>query len=200
VFVRWTTSLLLDSLMGTNKAVLLLGVVGFLLNCQPSEPFLSPYIETTRHVTHDQLVSQIYPWNTWSSLLFILPVGVCAERIGSLPVIYAGLLARQATRLLLLFGSGVVPMAAAQITYGLATSINQAVWYTYVYSIVKSSSYESGTAWVRGGYSFGNVVGCAIGQLTVSLWKVPLHSLFWVSWLLSCLGSIAVLMCLPSIH
>ena len=168
--------------------VVLLAFVGFFLNCQPSEPFLSPYIESTRNVTHPQLIDIVYPWNTWSSLLFILPVGICAQLWGSKPIIFVGLVARQLTRILLLFSHGVLPMALAQITYGLATSINQAVWYSFVYSVVHSSSYEKGTAWVRGGYSFGNVVGCFLGQWMTSVWNESLAALFWISWMLCTVG------------
>ena len=175
----------------------IIAIIGFLINCQPSEPFLSPYIETTRDVTHVQLVQDVYPWNTFASLFFILPAGICAQIFGSRRVIYLGLLSRQATRILLLYGTGVFPMVVTQITYGLATSINQAVWYSYVYSLVQASSYATSTAWVRGGYSFGNVVGCVVGQLMVSLYVVPLKSLFWMSWILSTIGSIVALLYLP---
>lgn len=177
---------------------LILALIGFLLNCQPSEPFLTPYMEGTRQVNHDAILQQIYPWNTWSSLLLVLPVGICAQIFGSKSVILLGLLARQATRVLLLFGYGVGPMAVAQITYGLAIAVNQAVWYSFIYSIVRSSNYERGTAWVRGGYSFGNVVGCIIGQSMVSLWKESLVNLFWISWFFCSAGCVLAVVYLPT--
>ena len=185
------------TLLSTMKPIAVLALVGFLLNCQPSEPFLSPYIETNRQVTHDQLVQTVYPVNTFSSLLLILPAGICAQRFGSLPVIYVGLLARQATRALLLFGVGVLPMSLAQVTYGLATSVNQAVWYAYVYSIVRSTNYERGTMWIRGGYSFGNVVGCFAGQIMVTYFLQTLRSMFWISWILTSAGCVVAVLWLP---
>lgn len=190
--------------------VVRLAVIGLLVNTQPSEPFLTPYIEATRNVTHAQLVSTVYPFWTWSALLFILPCGLLAELLGYRRIIFVGLLARQVTRCCLLFTDGVLAMVAAQVAYGLATAVNTAVFYSYVYVVLRRPGfvpaeqygettrvYRAGTAWVRGAYSFGNLMGSLLGQSLVSLAGVSLGDLFYISWAFSSLGFLFAVVFMP---
>ena len=56
--------------------------------------------------THAVARIQVFPYATWGAFFFLLPVGLLADSLGPLPVILCGLVAREATRLLLLFGEG----------------------------------------------------------------------------------------------
>ena len=187
-----------------------LALISLLVNLQPSEPFLTPYIEQTRDVSHEDLVSLVYPFWTWSALLFVLPCGLLAGVFGHRRIIYLGLLSRQITRCCLLFSKGAVAMALAQASYGFATAVNTSVFYSYVYAILRrpdlTSSdkinedlqYRSGTAWVRGAYSLGNLMGSFIGQSLVSFTDIPLKHLFYISWGCSTAGLLFAVAFMPS--
>ena len=199
---------------GWFAPVVRLAVIGFLVNTQPSEPFLTPFVETQRNVTHAQLVSVVYPFWTWSALILVLPCGLLAERLGYRTLIFVGLLARQITRCCLIFGSGLLAMIAAQIAYGLATAVNTAVFFSYVYIVVrhrtfvsratppapaleKQYAYRSGTAWVRSiqlRQRAGQSVGSGLGVAHC----VPLSDLFLISWAFSTAGFLFALVFMPA--
>ena len=109
---------------------------------------------------------QVWPWNTYASLAFMLPAGVLAEAYGYRAVILGGLLAREATRLLLLFAASAPAMALMQVTYSGATAA-QTVYFAYVYLAAAPADFALATAGVRASYKLGNVVGSLFGQLLV---------------------------------
>ena len=90
-----------------RRRLVLLAAVGFCINCQPSEPWLSQYLVDGKGLTDQQLDDDVWPYDTYGAFLFMLPVGLLAESVGYRPVIFGGLCCREATRLLLLFGEGV---------------------------------------------------------------------------------------------
>ena len=52
-----------------EKCLLLLRlcVVGFLVNCQPSEPFLTKYLETVKGLSPQDLNDHVWPWDSYGS-------------------------------------------------------------------------------------------------------------------------------------
>ena len=141
---------------------------GFLLNCQPSEAYLTAYLKTNKHLTSEQLDLYVWPWNTYASVPCLLLVALLVERVPPLAVLGLGGVARLATRTLLLYGAGVRAMAAAQVTYALASAVNMA-YFAYVYLVTTDRSlYGILTAGVHFGWHGGNLIGSAIGQAYVS--------------------------------
>eukprot|EP00954_Amorphochlora_amoebiformis_P006353 496876-Amorphochlora_amoeboformis.AAC.1 len=57
-------------------------LVGFFINCQPSEPFLTRFLIEDKGLTEDQLDNEVWPYNTYGSFFFLLPVGFVAEIYG----------------------------------------------------------------------------------------------------------------------
>ena len=149
---------------GGGCSLAALAAVSFLINCQPSEPFLSQYLVEDKNLTTAQLDSRVWPVDTYGAFLFMLPAGVLAESIGYRRVILLGLLCREATRLLLLFGEGVPAMAFMQLTYAAATCVNTVYW-AYVYMALPPSCFGRGTAVVMSAWHGGNVLGSLVGQV-----------------------------------
>lgn len=177
------------------KPVVFLCLVGFLVNCQPSEPFLTRYLSEAKGLSEEQLDNQVWPYNTYASFLFFIPAGLLAESIGYRSVILLGLLCREATRLVLLFGRGVPLMATAQVSYAAATCANS-VYYAYAYTVVAPEWYHRATGCMRGAYHLGNVAGAVLGQMLVSSGQ-SLNLLFYLSWGFTSAGLIAFATCLP---
>lgn len=66
-------------------------------------------------LTHQDLNDDVWPYDTYGSFLLLLPMGVLADYMGYRFVIFGGLLCREATRLLLIFGSGLPQMSLMQV-------------------------------------------------------------------------------------
>jgi len=87
-------------------------------------------------LTEAQLDGEVWPADTYASLLLLLPVGIAAERWSYRGVIIVGLLCRQATRALLVFGSGLWAMQLMQVCYACATNVEAVVYFAYPYCVL----------------------------------------------------------------
>jgi len=162
-------------------------MVGFFTNCQPSEPYLTRYLIEEKGLSEGQLDDLVWPVDTYAALAFLIPLGMLAEAKGYRPVIFLGLLCRQATRLLLLFGQGVFQMQLMQACYAAASGA-QTVYLAYPYLTVDVAHFAAATAAVRGSVHLGNAFGSLIGQGVVSYTGWPLRSLFFLSWAFTSAG------------
>ena len=174
--------------------LLRLCAVGFFVNCQPSEPFLARYLMDDKGLTEAELDNYVWPADTYASLALLLPLGLLAECWSYRGAILLGLLCRQATRALLLFGRGVGAMQLMQVTYAAAVAAEAVAYFALPYLVVDSPrQFPAATAAVRGACHAGNALGSGIGQALVSGAGCPLRLLFFFSWAFSTLG----LLCFP---
>lgn len=184
-----------ESKVSLNTLTLRICLLGFLVNCKPSEPFLSLYLNETKSFSEDVLASSIYPWSLFGTFVFLLPFGLAAEVVGCRPVILVGLLCREATRALLIFGTSVGTMALMQVCYGAGAAAN-AIYFAYVYAIAPTrADFAVLTSAVLAAYHAGNVCGALLGELLVSViqpqWRRDVTPLFYLSWLTCSLGTLA---------
>lgn len=180
-----------------------LAALGFLLNCKPSEPFLSLYLNETKGLSADVLLRDVYPWSTAGAFIFLLPLAILSELIGCVRVIWIGLACREITRAILVFGEGVAIMAIMQLTYSAGVAVD-AIYFAYVYAVAPRSQYAPLTAIVLGAYHAGNVVAALAGELLVDVvapaWRSNLTPLFYISWATTTLGMVAALMLPPPVR
>lgn len=182
--------------------IMALCAVGFFVNCQPSEAYLTHYLIHVKNLSPEQLDNDVWPYDTYGSFAFLLPIGVLAEVCGYRVAIGAGLLCREATRLLLLFTNGVTPMALMQLTYAGATAANT-VYFAYVYMSVSPKQYLSVTCWIHMSYYLGNALGSLLGQMLYSYSGFDSHldGLFYLSWGFTSVGfTIFVLFFPPAVR
>jgi len=150
-------------------------------------------------LTESELDNSVWPVDTYASLALLVPLGLLAESqyFGYRGVILLGLLCRQATRMLLLFSSGLGAMQAMQMTYAAATSA-EAVYLAYPFVAVPPKLFLPASVAVRAAGHLGNALGSAIGQILVSFWpSMPLKVLFWLSWIFATAGLVAMLILPP---
>ena len=69
----------LKGLTATQKLGVLCALA-FCLGCQPSEPFLTPYMAGDKGLNSSQIDVQVYPFWTWSYFVVLLPIGKIDER------------------------------------------------------------------------------------------------------------------------
>jgi hypothetical protein len=179
-------------------AVLVLAAPGFFFNCQPSEPFLTRYLLDDKNLTETQLDERVWPADVYASLAFALPVAFLAETIGYLWTLFLGMLLREATRVILIWGTGVGAMVAMQITYAGGHAANIAYFaLPYVMLEPGDSTVAAATAAQHAAYHLGNVAGSGLAQGLVSSGAVTdLRVLFYLSWAATSAG-LVLLLCVP---
>ena len=130
-------------------------------------------------------------------MIFLLPAGLLAECWSYRGVILVGVLCRQATRVLLLWGSGLRAMQLMQVTYAAATSA-EAVYLAYPFCAVGPRHFAVVSMAARGAIHFGNALGSGIGQALVSLGS-PIRPLFFLSWGCTSAGLLSLVLLPPSL-
>jgi hypothetical protein len=180
--------------LGCTLLALRLASLGFLIQCKPSEPFLTLYLNETKHLSESQLANEVYPWSTIGAFAFLLPLALLSEVIGCRTVILLGLVCREATRVILVFGEGVRTMAAMQLTYSAGAAVD-AIYFAYVYTVAPTSQFASLTSIVLAAYHAGNVLGSLVAEALVDwlepAWRRDLTPLFLgdnLDWAAGCIG------------
>ena len=171
------------------KNLLKICLIGFFVNFQPSEPFLTRYLQEYKDISDRELDDYVWPFDTYGSFLFLVPVGLLAETIGYRKTIFVGLVLREMTRVILLYAPGIYWACAMQLTYAGATSINY-VYYAYIYTVFRKESCTFATSAIHCMYHVGNVLGSLMGQILVDYAGVDndLRILFYLSWIFTSIG------------
>ena len=185
-----------------GSLLLRLCAVPLLTNCKPSEAFLSVYLMQPvaaggKGLTDTQLNEQVWPYDTYGAFALMLPAGILAEVLGYRAVILLGLLCREATRALLLFGEGVGCMAAMQVTYA-AFGAALTVYFAYVLTATAPELRAAATSSALVAYHAGNVLGSMLGSVLRP--HLPLRALFYISWGFTSLGMLCFALLPRSVH
>ena len=142
---------------------------GFFKEMKPSEPFLTPYLNSTfKHLTLEELSSEVYPIWTYSYLLVLFIVFLITDALRYKPLIIVEGLAYLTTRILLIWGNGVLAMQFMQVAYGFATG-TEVAYYSYIYALVPTEHFQKVTGYLRGAVLLGRFMAGFIGQLLISL-------------------------------
>lgn len=181
------------------QSIVALCAVGFFINCQPSEAYLTHYLKTVKKLSSEQLDDDVWPYDTYGSFAFLLPVGVLCEVAGYKVAIGAGLICRELTRIVLIWGTSIEAMATMQLTYAGATAANT-VYFAYVYMCVAPEQFVYVTSFIHMAYYSGNAIGSLLGQLLYSYTAINTHlvGLFYVSWGFTTIGFAVFLLFFPS--
>ncbi|EDO34856.1 predicted protein, partial [Nematostella vectensis] len=180
-----------------QKATLLLCLYGFFKEMKPSEPFLTPYLRAPpKNITDEQLENEIYPVWTYSYLAALFFVFVFTDFLRYKPVIIIEGLAYLATRVLLIWASGVLAMQFMQLAYGIATGAEVA-YYSYIYAVVDIEHYLKVTSYTRAAVLVGRMMSGVVGQLLVSFRVCDYLTLNYISMASVCIAFIFTFL-LPS--
>ena len=169
---------------------------GFFKEMKPSEPFLTPYLNGTyKHLSAEDLTSEVYPMWTYSYLLVLFIVFLITDLLRYKPLIIVEGLAYLTTRILLIWGNGVLAMQFMQIAYGVATG-TEIAYYSYLYALVPTEYFQKVTGYLRGAVLLGKFMAGFLGQLLISLKVTNYLTLNYISF--SCVIVAFVLsICLP---
>ncbi len=129
---------------------------GFFKEMKPSEAFMTPYLNSTyKHLTLEEINSQIYPVWTYAYLVTLFFVFLVTDKLRYKPLIILEGLAYLTTRVLLIWGSGVLAMQFMEIAYGVATG-TEVAYYSYIYALVPTEHYLKVTGFLRSAVLLGS--------------------------------------------
>ena len=82
---------------------------GFLKEMKPSEPFLTPYLNSSfKHIDQKALSDEVYPIATYANFVFLFLVFLATDVLRYKPLIVLESLAYLATRAILVWGEYLV--------------------------------------------------------------------------------------------
>lgn len=154
--------------MHWKATTLLVCIYGIIKEFRPGTPFLTPYlISSSKNFTLDEVYGQIFPFWTYSYMVFLIPVFILTDILLYKPIIVLEGLCLVITWTLLVWGEGVRQMQLMQIFFGLASAAEVA-YYSYLYAVVKEKDYRKVTSYIRSAALLGKLLGYAFAQLLVS--------------------------------
>lgn len=173
-----------------------IATLGFFLNCKPSEAYLTPYLRDVKGFSELTLDASVWPYATYGQLAFLIPVGLAAECFGYRTTIFLTLLAREATRVLLVYGTTLSAMQVVEVAYSLGEA-GLTIYYAYIYMVLDTRDFQLGTSLVYGGYYGGNLVGSLVAEVVQNYITKDLTVLFYISWCIVSFGFL-IFFTLPS--
>jgi MFS family permease len=125
------------------------------------------YLEEVKGLSDEDLGQYVWPFYIYGSALALIPLGLATEVWGYRRIILFGLICREATRIVLIYGEGVTWMAIMQVTFAAACGVDT-IFFAYVYMVVDSIHFKSIGALTQASYHVGNIIGSAMGQVCFS--------------------------------
>lgn len=176
------------ALQNWQKATLLLCLYGFFKEMKPSEPFLTPYLKSPhyKNLSEEQVDNEVYPVSTYSYLVALFFVFLLTDFLRYKPVLIIEGFAYLATRVLLIWGTGVFAMQMMQVVYGIAMGAEIA-YYSYIYTVVQPEHFRKVTGFTRATVLVGRMMSGVVGQSLVSLKIAGYLTLNYIS-----LGSVSI--------
>ncbi|KAL4237692.1 hypothetical protein ACF0H5_002406 [Mactra antiquata] len=150
---------------------------GFSKDLRPSEAYLTAFLTGPwKNLTETEVNNEIYPWWTYSYLLWLVPMLLLTDYLRYKPIIILNGIAAVVTWVILLWAQGVPAMRSMQVTFGLATACEMG-YYSYLFAVVSESHYQKVSSFTRAASLFGRFVGYLCGQLFVSFDLLDLFQL-----------------------
>uniref|UniRef100_A0A914YRE9 Uncharacterized protein n=1 Tax=Panagrolaimus superbus TaxID=310955 RepID=A0A914YRE9_9BILA len=147
---------------------LLVCIYGVVKEFRPGTPFLTPFLESEfKNFTNEIIYSEIYPFWTYSYLLFLIPVFFLTDALRYKPVVILEALSLCATWALMIWGKSVRQMQLMQICFGLASSAEIA-YYSYMYAVVDRKHYKKITSYTRAAKMVGKFFAYSLAQIFIT--------------------------------
>uniref|UniRef100_A0A8B9L7D5 Solute carrier family 19 member 3 n=1 Tax=Astyanax mexicanus TaxID=7994 RepID=A0A8B9L7D5_ASTMX len=146
----------------------LLSLYGFLANCRPAEPFLTPYLVGPKNISQHTVTNYLFPIWTYSYLSMLPVVFLLTDLLRYKPMIVLQGLFLVSNYLLLCFASSLPAITFLQFNFGVVTS-TEVAYFSYIYSAIPPEHYQRATGFVRSAMLTGFTFGATLGQLLISL-------------------------------
>ncbi|KJH41527.1 reduced folate carrier [Dictyocaulus viviparus] len=154
--------------MHWKTTTILLCIYGVVKEFRPATPFLTPYlISSSKNLTLDEVYSRVFPFWTYSYMVFLIPVFFLTDILRYKPVIVLEGACLSLTWILLVWGKGILEMQLMQIIFGIASAAEIA-YYSYVYAVVDEEKYRRVSSYVRSATLTGKLLAYGLAQVLIS--------------------------------
>ncbi|CAJ0610310.1 unnamed protein product [Cylicocyclus nassatus] len=151
-----------------KETTALICTYGVLKKIRPATPFLTPFLVSHyKNLTIDEVYGQIFPFWTYSFLIFLVPIFFLTDIFRYKPIIILEGACLTATWGLLVWGQGVVQMQIMQIVFGLA-SASEIAYFSYIYAVVDEKQYRKCSSYIRTALLIGKLFAYGLAQFLVS--------------------------------
>ncbi|KAK3095899.1 hypothetical protein FSP39_020532 [Pinctada imbricata] len=141
---------------------------GFFKDLRPSEAYLTSYLTGVwKNLTVEEVDNEVYPWWTYSYLLWLIPVFLLTDFLRYKPMLVIDGIAYIATWALLLWAQGIPLMKLMQVVYGLATAA-EIGYYSYLFAKVSPDRYKQIASFTKAASLGGKFAAYLAGQLLIS--------------------------------
>ncbi|CAI4232623.1 unnamed protein product [Auanema sp. JU1783] len=153
--------------MHWKYTTLLICIYGIVKEFRPATPFLTPYLVTYKNVTAEEIYGQVYPFWTYSYMIFLIPIFFLTDILRYKPIIILEASCLVGTWVLLVWGEGVAQMQIMQAIFGLS-SASEIAYYSYMYAVVDEKNYKMVTSYIRAAAMVGKLLAYGLGQILIS--------------------------------
>ncbi|CEF68397.1 Reduced folate carrier family and Major facilitator superfamily domain, general substrate transporter-containing protein [Strongyloides ratti] len=144
----------------------LLTSYGFLKEFRPTEPYLYDYEIHVQNLSDSDLNNKIYPWSTYSYMIFLIPVFFFTDVLLYKVVLALESICFIVTWALIIFEKSVASQVLMQIFYGGATA-TEIAYFSYIYAYYDEKYYRKLTIGSRVSLNFGKCVSYFFAQLII---------------------------------
>jgi thiamine transporter 2/3 len=117
-------------------------ILGALKEFRPLEPYLYNYQHEVLNISKQDLSIYVYPWSTYSYLVFLLVILIFTDVLLYKPVLFLESASFIVVWITLIFGRSVFSQQVGQVSYGLALAAEIA-YFSYIYVKVKPKQFAA---------------------------------------------------------
>ncbi|KAI4578723.1 hypothetical protein MJT46_000091 [Ovis ammon polii x Ovis aries] len=157
---------------------------GFMAQMRPGESFITPYLlGPDKNFTRTQacwVTNEITPVLSYSYLAVLVPIFLLTDYLCYKPVLLLQGLSYVSVWLLLLFGSTVLHMQFMEFFFSI-TMAARIAYSSYIFSLVPPAHYQRMASYSRASVLMGVFTSSVLGQLLVTMGRVPFSTLNYIS-------------------
>ncbi|XP_054273212.1 thiamine transporter 1-like isoform X2 [Macrosteles quadrilineatus] len=145
----------------------LLCIFGFLKEFRPSEPYITPYLMSSRlNFTEEQISQDIYPIATYANMLSLIVVFLVTDFLRYKPIIIADAVSGVCVYAGLILFNTLFAVQVVEVMYGLFMA-GEVAYYTYIYAKVDTEHFQEVTSHTRSAYLAGRALSGIVSQIIV---------------------------------
>ncbi|XP_036396868.1 reduced folate transporter [Megalops cyprinoides] len=176
-------------------SIILLCFYGFVVQLKPGEPFITPFLLSSKNFTRTQVTNEVTPVLSYSHMAVLVPVFLLTDFLRYKPMLVLQSLSNMSIWLLLLLGSTLLEMQFMEFFYGISMATRVA-YSSYIFSLVKPELYQRVASYSRSAVLLGVFTSSVLGQLLFSKGGLSYATLSAISLGLVSFGLLLSL-CLP---
>ncbi|XP_036623568.1 reduced folate transporter [Trichosurus vulpecula] len=154
---------------------------GFMVQMRPGESFITPYLlSQEQNFTQEQVTNEITPVLTYSYMAVLVPIFLLTDYLRYKPVLVLQSLSYLSVWMLLIFGSNILSMQFMEFFFGI-TMAARVAYSSYIFSLVSPARYQRMASYSRSSVLMGVFTSSVLGQICVTVGKVPFITLHYIS-------------------